>query len=331
MRAGVAGPNLMRIQNIEGILCAGNISHDILVRPVDRLEWGASTWVSDLLEDMGGNGSNTSYAAAMLGAPAKLLGMVGRDRQGGALIEKLAAAGVDLTGVGRSEAPTTTTICAVHSNGERLFIQRIGSSAEAFREPIGFTPELICGVSHFHLANIFALPNIGPRAPEIMRQARKAGLTTSLDTGWDTTGKWLKTVGPCLPDVDLLFVNREEARMLTGESDPVAAAKFLRQRGANDIVIKLGDQGCAIFTAHESTPVPAFPVEVLDTTGAGDCFAGAFLAMLHRGAGYREAAQTANAVGAMVVEKLGAVTGVRNLEETTAWMAQHKTASKQVA
>lgn len=317
----------MRIRKVEGILCAGNISHDILVRPVDRLEWGASTWVSDLLEDMGGNGSNTSYAAAMLGAPAKLLGMVGRDRQGDALLGKLAGAGVDLTAVGRSEAPTTTTICAVHSTGERLFIQRIGSSAEAFREPIDFPPDLIGGVSHFHLANIFALPNIGPRAPQIMRQAREVGLTTSLDTGWDTTGKWLRTVGPCLPGIDLLFVNREEARMLTGESDPAAAAEFLRQRGAHDIVIKLGGEGCAIFTQDESLRVPAFQVEVLDTTGAGDCFAGAFLAMLHRGMNYGEAARTANATGAMVVEKLGAVTGVRGWAETKAWIGQHEQGS----
>jgi sugar/nucleoside kinase (ribokinase family) len=321
----------MRIQKIEGILCAGNISHDILVHPVDRLEWGTSTWVPDLLEDMGGNGSNTSYAAAMLGAPAKLLGMVGRDRQGEALLAKLAAAGVDLTGVGRSDGPTTTTIRAVHSNGERLFIQRIGSSAEAFREPIEFTAGVTRGVSHFHLANIFALPNIGLRAPELMRQARNAGLTTSLDTGWDTTGKWIKTVGPCLPDIDLLFVNREEARMLTGETEPAAAAEFLRQNGAHDIMIKLGDQGCAIFAAGELLRVPAFPVEVLDTTGAGDCFAGAFLAMLQRGADYREAARIANAVGAMVVEKLGAVTGVGSWEDTNAWIGRHPAASEEVA
>jgi sugar/nucleoside kinase (ribokinase family) len=313
----------MRIRKIEGVLCAGNISHDILARPVDRLEWGTSTWVPDLLEDMGGNGSNTSYTAAMLGAPAKLLGMVGRDRQGDALLEKLAKAGVDLSEVGRSDAPTTTTICAVHSNGERLFIQRIGSSADAFRAPIEFRPDITRGVSHFHLANIFALPNIGPRAPETMRQAREAGLTTSLDTGWDTTGKWMQTVGPCLPDVDLLFVNREEARMLTGQSDPADAAELLRRRGAHNIVIKLGGEGCVIFTKDESLRVAAFPVEVVDTTGAGDCFAGAFLAMLQRGMNYGEAARTANAVGAMVVEKLGAVTGVRGWEDTTAWIGRH--------
>jgi sugar/nucleoside kinase (ribokinase family) len=324
----------MRIRKIEGVLCAGNISHDILARPVDRLEWGTSTWVPDLLEDMGGNGSNTSYTAAMLGAPAKLLGMVGRDRQGDALLEKLAKAGVDLSEVGRSGAPTTTTICAVHSNGERLFIQRIGSSAEAFREAINFTGDVVRGVSHFHLANIFALPNIGPRASETMRQAREAGLTTSLDTGWDTTGKWLSTVGPCLPDVDLLFVNREEARRLTGQSEPASAAEFLRQRGAHDIVIKLGGEGCAIFTEDESLRVATFPVEVVDTTGAGDCFAGAFLAVLHRGMDYREAARTANAVGAMVVEQLGAVTGVRDWKETKEWMRRHAPptpASKEVA
>jgi sugar/nucleoside kinase (ribokinase family) len=318
------GPPLvfaMSIRRISGVLCSGNICFDVLVRPVDRLEWGTSTWVEDYIEEMGGNGSNTCYTLAMLGAPARLHGMVGRDSQGEWVLAKLRGAGVDLGAVGRSVAPTTTTICVVNSAGNRLFLQRIGSSNEAFAEPFDFDRALTGGHSHYHLANLFALPNMIRHGAEVLRRARQAGMTTSLDTGWDQGGRWMEALGPCLPFTDLLFVNEEESRMLTSASDPAAIARVFRDCGASDIALKLGARGCVIFSQEGELASPAFEVRAVDTTGAGDCFAGAFLAALQRGESYEQAARWANAVGAMVVERLGAVCGVRRYEETVAWMA----------
>ena len=311
----------MPIERLTGVLCAGNISFDILIRPVDRLEWGTSTWVEDYVEDMGGNGSNTSYTLAMLGTPARLHGMVGSDSYGARLLDKLEGAGVDLGAVGRSKAPTTTTICVVNSAGNRFFLQRVGSSNEAFSEPFDFTPEFTAGHSHYHLANLFALPNMIPRGAEVLQHARAAGMTTSLDTGWDQSGAWMATLAPCLPHVDLLFANDEEARLLTGADDPASIAKVFRKHGATDIALKLGARGCAVYWSDGELHVPAFAIHAVDTTGAGDCFAGAFLAALHRGQSYQQAARLANAVGAMVAEKLGAVSGVCSYEATLAWMA----------
>lgn len=310
----------MRIRRISGVLCSGNICFDILVRPVDRLEWGTSTWVEEYIEAMGGNGSNTSYTLAMLGTPARLHGMVGSDSHGDCVLAKLEGAGVDLGAVSRSRAPTTTTICVVNAEGNRLFLQRVGSSNEAFAEPFDFGREPTAGHSHYHLANLFALPNMIRHGAEVLRRAREAGMTTSLDTGWDQSGSWMASLGPCLPHTDLLFVNEEESRMLTGVNDPCGIARAFRNRGASDIALKLGARGCVIYSADGELATPAFAVPTVDTTGAGDCFAGAFLAALHRGQSYEQAARLANAVGAMVVEKLGAVSGVRSYEETIAWM-----------
>jgi sugar/nucleoside kinase (ribokinase family) len=86
------------------------------------------------------------------------------------------------------------------------------------------------------------------------------------------------------------------------------------------VVIKLGARGCAVFTSGEATHVPGFVVDVVDTTGAGDCFAGGFLAALNSGAAYAEAARFANAVGALSVQKIGAINGVRSRAETEAWL-----------
>jgi sugar/nucleoside kinase (ribokinase family) len=127
-------------------------------------------------------------------------------------------------------------------------------------------------------------------------------------------------LAPCLPYTDLLFMNEDEARMLTGTSEPAPAAEVMQGRGARTVVLKLSGRGCAVFGPGLAIECPAFDVPVVDTTGAGDCFAGAFLAALLRDRSYAEAARFANAVGALTIQKLGAVEGVRSFDETEAWM-----------
>lgn len=305
---------------ITGILCAGNISYDILVRPVDQFRWGTSTWVDEYVEDMGGNGSNTSFALATLGAPVRLLGMVGHDTRAEYLLDKLRGAGADVRFVGRSAEPTTTTICVANSTGDRLFIQRVGSSKEAFAEPTEFTADLIAGVSHYHQANLYSLPNLRRNSERQMARAKLAGLTTSLDTGWATDGKWMEVLEPALAHTDLMFVNEDEAFELTGQRDPDAIAHRLRQHGARDIAVKLGARGCVIYRGGDRIAAPAFSVPVVDTTGAGDSFAAGFLAALYRGLDCKSAARVANAVGGHAVMQLGAVRGVKPWDETLAWM-----------
>src|SRR5580704_11576493 len=98
-----------------GVLCCGNIVVDISVRPVEHFNWGTTTWVDSIEQNLGGNGSNTSYTLGMLGVSVRLLGMVGGDPFGELALSILRSAGVDLTFVGRSQAPTTTTICPVNA------------------------------------------------------------------------------------------------------------------------------------------------------------------------------------------------------------------------
>jgi sugar/nucleoside kinase (ribokinase family) len=108
--------------------------------------------------------------------------------------------------------------------------------------------------------------------------------------------------------------------MLSGSADPDEAARRMQKLGASDVVIKLGPEGCAVFATEGTERFPGYDVEVVDTTGAGDCFVGGFLAALSRGASYGQAARFANAVGALSVQRLGAINGVRTLTETEEWI-----------
>jgi sugar/nucleoside kinase (ribokinase family) len=312
----------MPVETVAGVLCCGNICVDMPVWPVEKLAWGTTTWVETITEGVGGNGANTSYALGRLGVPVWLTGVVGSDTAGDKILGKLTSVGVDISQVRRVDQPTTSTVCVVHPSGDRLFLHRVGSSTAVEAADVQFN-----GVtaSHFHLANPFALPKVRHQVDEVLRRAKAAGLTISLDTGWDARGRWMDDIGPGLSYTDLLFVNDTEATMLSGHNDLDTAARYLLGRGARELVVKTGAKGCVIYTSDSRLEVPGFPADVVDTTGAGDCFAGGFLAALHRGRSYSEAARFANAVGALNVQHLGAVKGVLSFGETEQWMNSRST------
>jgi sugar/nucleoside kinase (ribokinase family) len=304
-----------------GVLCCGNLVEDILVRPVDRVVFDTTTWVESIGRSVGGNGANTSYALAKLGTPVRLAACAGEDESGERVIRELASAGVDVAGVRRiRDAATATTVALVASNGARAFLHCPGVSRVAFGGGLEFSAGLVEGCSHFHLANPFSLDATRVRGAEMLAGARRAGLTTSCDAGWDSRGQWIEVLGPCLEHLDLLFVNEEEGRMLSGREQAAGAAQFFRDRGAGRVVVKLGARGCLLADAEGERRIPGFKVAAVDSTGAGDCFAGGFLAGLHHGMKAGQAARLANAAGALNVGSVGAVAGLRSYAETLEWM-----------
>jgi sugar/nucleoside kinase (ribokinase family) len=305
-----------------GILCAGNLTEDILVWPVDRLVFDTTVWVEDIVTSIGGNGANTSYAIAVLGAPVRLTGLVGSDERGARVIAQLQGVGVETSYLESHSLPTPVTVVVVRSDGARGFLHRPGASRQAFPDPIDFTPALIDGYSHFHLANPFAMPLVRRHAGETVRRARAAGLTVSLDTGWDALEQWIEVIGPCLEALDVLFVNEEESAKLSGCTDAANGADFFHERGVGAVITKMGARGCVVSEGGVRTAVAGFRVRAVDSTGAGDCFAGAFLAALHHGMGPVEAARLANAAGALNVQRAGATTGLLDWAATVAWMGE---------
>lgn len=307
--------------NPMGVLCCGNIVYDTVVKAVDELDWSQATTFVDAMEyRCGGSGASTARTLGILGIPVRLLSAVGSDDQARFVLEAIRASGVDTTYIRRESVPTAATVALVNSRGDRKFFHRLGASGEAFAEPVKLSAELCDGMSHFHLAGVFVLPRLRVQAEHVLRRAREAGLTRSLDTNWDPQGKWMATLEPCLPHLDLLFMNENEACMITGYANPALSAREVLARGVRACIVKLGSRGCAVYTADREIFCPAFDVEVKDTTGAGDCFAGGFLAARQRGASLADAGQFANAVAALSVRKMGAVEGILPMAETEAWM-----------
>jgi sugar/nucleoside kinase (ribokinase family) len=301
------------------VLCVGSIVHDTRVRPVGEMEWGTATLVDTIETHIGGNGALSAIALAKSGIPVRLFGAVGRDERAPFLLDTLRGAGVDTGGVEIVDGPSAATIVLVNAAGERKLIHRMGASAVAFPQPLEFTRERCEGAAWFHLASQFVMPNVRLHGAEMLRRARAAGLHTSLDTNWDSSGRWMEDLRPCLAHTDVAFMNEDEARMITGSADGTGAARVLMRHGVRTAVIKLGARGCAIHTAGDFR-CPAFEVEARDTTGAGDVFVGAFIAALLRGAELPEAGRFANAVAALGVQSVGGAGRIPPLAEMETWM-----------
>lgn len=294
------------------VVC-GNVVHDVVARRVaEPLAFGATTLVEHIGQHLGGNASNTSFALARLNCAVQALSLVGDDVSGEFIVSRLRTAGVDTSGIHRVAAPTSMALSLVNGRAERALLYLMGASGEDFPEPFTIPP-----ATHFHLAAVFRMRYLRRHAPAILKMAREVGMTTSADTQWDTEGEWMTVLRPSLHHLDLLFVNEDEARMLTGRADPMRAYEALREAGAPSTIVKLGAQGCLV----NGEPVPGFAVEAVDATGAGDCFVAGFLAALSRGLTDLEAARFANAVGALSVQRAGAVEGVRDWLDTQAWLS----------
>jgi sugar/nucleoside kinase (ribokinase family) len=303
-----------------GVLCCGNIVFDTLVRPApNETHWHTSLWVDSIEQQIGGNGANTAIAIARLGVPARLAGRVGKDANGERVLAILRTSGVDISFVDQAEDPTSASVALVRADGARALLHCPGVSRSVFNPPPALEGPLSAGCRFLHIGNPFGVPGLRANGPAMLKQAHELGLRTSIDGGWDSRGEWLRALAPSLAETDLLFVNHDEARELTGHTDPVRQAEILQQAGASAVVIKWGAEGCAVFENTRQFHSPGFPVEVRDTTGAGDCFAGGFLAGLARGMDFPDAARLANAVGARSVTAVGSITGLLGFEETLAW------------
>jgi oligopeptidase B len=305
-----------------GLYCTGSIVLDVLTRPVERLPaWGSTQWVNAIEQHLGGNGAAAAFAHGKLGGRVRLAGAVGDDAFGRYALDRLRVAGVDVSQV--RVAPgvqTAATAGLINEGGERLFFHHKGAGDVVDLGDLPFDPGSLEGLAFFHLASFFQMARLRAQGVTLLERARAAGLFTSADTVWDPAGRWMDDFGALCPLLDCLFVNHLEAQRLTGAEDPREAAQEFLRRGVGWVVLKRGEDGCAVFGPGGEVFVPAYEVRALDTTGAGDSFCGAFLFALGQGLPPDEAARLANAVAAHCIQQMGGTTGIVGLEATRKFM-----------
>jgi len=303
------------------ITCLGILVADLVGRPVDEYPGRGKLMLVDQLElHTGGCAANTGVALAKIGVETAVVGKVGNDGLGDFVVNSLTKNGIDMSGVVRdSETGTSGTMVVVHSDGERSFIHYLGANAKLTEDDVNF--DLLKGTKVLHVAGSFLMPAFdGEPTARVLKKAQSMGITTTLDTAWDSKGQWMSLLEPCLPYIDYALPSIDEARCITGKHEPGDVAKVLMDHGVKVVGLKMGEEGCYIRSAHGEIRIPRYEVKAVDANGAGDSFVAGFLTGIVNGWDLVKTGRFANAVGAHCVMALGASTGIKSMAETLAFM-----------
>jgi sugar/nucleoside kinase (ribokinase family) len=302
------------------IACLGVIVVDIVGAPIESLPAQGTLELIDRLEmHIGGNAANTADALAKLGVGVGLIGSVGDDAFGAYVLSALTSHGVQ-TGAVYSEKTTGTaaSFVIVNSKAERAFLHVPGANATFTPDQVNW--EAIASARVFHVAGLQLMrPLEGEPIAQILQEAKKRGMITVLDTVMNPRSQGWAGLAPALPFLDWFVPSIDEAILLTGEQSREAIITKLRSAGATNIVLKDGEHGCFVYPIKEPEfSMPVFPVQAIDTLGAGDSWSAGFCIGLLRGWDLTRTATFANAVGATCVESFGATTGILSEKETQA-------------
>jgi len=290
---------------------------DVLLRLQKMPTWEQGTRIKAFGFDGGGPVGTAIVASARLGARAGFIGTAGSDEAAELKMKSLVENGVDLSRMVYRETPEDQIVVVhVHAEtGERLFsgVERWGESQLRVEE---LDREYITAAKYLHLDGFHA-----EAAKKAAGWMREAGKKVVLD-GHKTTGEVRGHMRDLVEQTDVLISGSGFARGLTGIDDIREAGEKVLEMGPEIFVQTEGENGSYTVTADEFFHLPAFAVEVIDTTGAGDVFHGAYIAGLLHGWDLRRIAQFSTAVSAIKCTKLGGRGGIPRFDEVLAFLEE---------
>lgn len=300
------------------VVVVGSLNMDLVATTARHPMPGETLSGQQFAQIAGGKGANQAVAAARLGASVAMVGCVGDDAYGAALVNGLAREGIAHDGVGTdAELPTGVALIVVDDAGQNSIVVIPGSNAavtpayvDQFESTIAGADVLVC-----------QLETPLDSVKQALQHARHHGCATVLNVA----------PAQALPAdiislVDWLVVNEFEAEIMTGTpvrgvDDARLAARQLLDKGCGRVVITLGEHGVLLAEPGGAEHYPARRVTAVDTTGAGDTFIGGFVASLANGASHGDAVRFGQAAAAIAVTRAGAQTSIPSAAEVRAALA----------
>jgi sugar/nucleoside kinase (ribokinase family) len=304
------------VSAVKRALFAGEINVDLVLQGYSEFPVpGKEVLVRDFAMVLGSATAIMAMGLARLGTPVAFVGRVGDDVWGHYCLEDMAGRGIDLSRVIRGGGLKTGVTVSITHPADRALVTYLGaiSALTAADVPDG----VLAGLDHLHVSSFFFQDGLRPGLPDLFARARRAGLTTSLDTGFDPSGRWDDGLRATLRETDLFFPNEVELRALSGRDDPAEGIRAL-DNGRTQVVAKLGTDGAVALEGGRVVRVPAYPVEAVDTTGAGDSFNAGFLHRWLQGAPLVECLSLGAACGALSTLGLGGTAAQPTLHEAEA-------------
>jgi len=301
---------------------------DVLGRPVTKIpDRGNVEFIDEIRLTVAGTAGGTVVDAAKLGLKCLAVGAVGDDEKADFVIATLQKFGIDASAMQRLKGiPTSATILNVRPNGDRPALHVRGASDHFDVAPTAY--DQIFDAPIVHLGGTGLLKKLdGAPSRVLLQEAKKRGKTVTFDliaANADT----IKIVKPLLPYIDYFMPSIEEAKDMSGRDTAEDCARFYLDQGATCCVFTLGGEGA--FYAHKDgtrLKVPAYDINVVDTTGCGDAFDAGFITALHRKMDPEQSVRFAQAAAALVATGLGSDAGIVSFEDTMAQMAKWRVKS----
>jgi sugar/nucleoside kinase (ribokinase family) len=298
---------------------------DVLVRPVTEIPQGqGGQLVEQIKITPAGTAAGTALTLAKLGATVHSAGAIGTDALGDVLVELLKPHGVDTTHLlRRSEVQTSASVLPIRPDGSRPAFHVVGANATYSSADAPW--DQIAQATHLHLG----APEFmgGTEAAKILAFAREHGVVTSADllAPGEQAQAILEWVAPAFEHLDYLLPNEEQVLGLTGAEDVTHGARALLQRGIGCVAATCGAGGAVIVDSQSAQRVPAFAVDVVDTTGCGDAFSAGFLRGLALHRSRRDAAVLGCAAASLVAGGLGSDHGDFDLKAADEFAARTPT------
>src|SRR5271166_4915514 len=304
------------------IVVVGDINVDLVLTGLPSLpEFRKLKHAKDMKFTLGGSSAIFAYNIARLGAATGFAGKLGKDHLGDFLIETLNSVGVDTSHVVR-DSRLPTGICVSMSFPQDYAMVSYPGIRESFAlQEIDLN--YLKQARHLHLSSYYLQPGLQPGCLELFQSAKAAGLTTSLDPDHDPHEEWDSGIRQLLSNVDVFLPNEVEASRISGTQDLEAAMKLFDGLG-HTTVIKRGSYGVSVIRGHQVVSAPAFNIQPVDTTGAGDSFNAGFLFQYLRGEPLQKCMAWGNACGALSTRALGGIAGFPTRSEVEEFLTERK-------
>jgi len=302
------------------LVVIGSLNMDIVSRIEQFAKAGETIHSSHLAYFPGGKGANQAVAAARFGADCTMIGAVGSDGFADQLIEQLQSGGVHTEHVLRMEGPSGTAFIMVNESGENIIVVSEGSNGK-------LSPQAVDKHIPWEQAYAVLLQNEIPweTTCHIIASAKQANVPV-----WLNPAPARSIPAELWGDIDTFIMNETEAALITGmpvhhAESAKAAAELLIKRGAKQVIVTLGEQGC-IYTNVEGEHISlkAYNVQAVDTTAAGDTFIGVYAAARHKGETVEAALSYAVAASALAVTQHGAQASIPTKQQVDAFIANNE-------
>jgi sugar/nucleoside kinase (ribokinase family) len=306
------------------IHCVGAVVVDLLngpipQYPVPRVQPQVTAqWIRVM---PGGGAANMPSAVARMGLPVSSFAKVGDDFNGEFIPRELAKLGVDTSGIRVSARDTTPfTFVGVDADGDRTFIHTPGANLTFNLNDLDLDRVLATDLLLYH--DLYVLPELdGKPAATLLAEAQRRGVLTFLDEDFGY-GPKLEPLVAMLPHCDYVIPSFDDLQAIFPGASAEEIVGRLLTLGARNAVLKMGREGCLVARGSDRIRVPALPANVVDTTGAGDCWDAGFIAGLASGEDILSAARIGNACAAFGIEAVGGSTGVPSYEAVRQRAAQ---------